>query len=155
MKPNNVNNSSRTKEKPIMQKFIVETETPKSGQVASSGGVRAKDGSMVSQYKNPKPFVETPPTSNQDTLSLKEELKYQLKNIFLDVAYDLWVDFARPVVSAKLNQLGQQLMANIQQPKPIPIKADTIIDVEDVASEEIEFIPESNNIIQFPNKKAM
>ena len=152
MKSNTTNHGNNAKENTVMQKFIVEAESPKSGQVASSGGVRAKDGSMVSQYKNPKPYIEPTLPTTSNCLSIKDEFKNQLGNILLDTVYDLWIEFGRPVVSAKLNQLGQQLISYIEQPKTIPVKVDTIIDVD---AKEMDSIPAPDNIIQFPNKRAI
>lgn len=153
MKSNVTNHSSQTKEKQVMQKFIVEAEAPQANQVASSGGVRAKDGSLVSQYKNPKPYIEPSlPAIQQSGPSLKDELKKEIGNVLLDTVYDLWNEFARPVVSAKLHQLGEKIISTLEQPQPLLAKKDVIIDAD---IEEIEFSQKPDNIIRFPDKQVI
>lgn len=164
------NSTKSTNQEEIkMRKLIVEAPELKEGQSDSSGGIR-ENGKMSVQYKNPVPYVDPtmPPAVPQKTYTRKDRLKEQAKDFAFDVSTDilsmLWHEYGRPLLQAKLHQLGRNAIAHLESPakKPQTIaphetKISQIIDAEYMEIREADNSDNSDNndnIIRFPKQQV-
>ena len=152
---NNTTRINKTNPEDVkLRKLIVEAPELKEGQTDSSGGIR-KNGKIYVQYKNPIPYEEPKlaPATPQKTYTRKDMLKDQAKDFAINVGTDLismfWYEYGRPFVQAKLHQLGQKAITNLES----PTKASNIIDVEYVEIPETDDLDNNNEIIRFPNRR--
>ena len=79
---------------------------------------------------------------------LKDQAKDFAINVGIDLISMFWYEYGRPFVQAKLHQLGQKAITNLES----PTKASNIIDVEYVEIPETDDLDNNNEIIRFPNR---
>lgn len=102
-----------------MEKYIVEVPNPKKGQNVSSGGIR-ENGKLISQFKNPIPYVPTPnPSVRLETISMPKAssrtCQKRIKTKLLDV---IWEEVGEPVLRASLRRLTDRVTTAITTSKP-------------------------------------
>ena len=129
------------------QKYIVEAPIPKKGQTASSGGIREK-GTIVAQYKDPIPYTEPHLPSRKEQFN--QEMKDIAFDFILDVVSDLWYEFGRPIVKAKLHQLEESISAKLTATRTNQVieAESTVIETEEIPCKL------ADNIIHFRQKNA-
>lgn len=106
-----------------------------------------------------------PLAAPQKTYTRKDMLKDQAKDLAMDVGSDLisafWYEYGRPLMHAKLHQLGQKAIARLEAPlKPSKYIShedaahSEIIDVECVDCTEADALEDNDKIIRFPNSRV-
>ena len=136
-----------------MQKYIVEVDAPKKGQVVGTGGIR-ENGKMASLFKNPKPYVE--PSLPQAThthmqnLSTTSNSKKQFQSLLLHM---IWENFGEPLFHYGLNKLTAKAITAIEAHNSIPLDSTSKNEIVDADFTEIE--SPNSNIIKFPSKRAI
>lgn len=136
-----------------MQKYIVEVDTPKKGQVVGTGGIR-ENGKMASLFKNPQPYIE--PTLPQATKNHKQNLsttsnvKKQFQSLLLRM---IWEDFGEPLLHYGLNMLTTKAISAIEARNNTPFASTSKDDIIDADFTEID--SGNSNIVKFPSKRAI
>lgn len=136
-----------------MQKYIVEVDTPKKGQVVGTGGIR-ENGKMASLFKNPKPYVEPtlPQTAqaHKQNLSTTSNVKRQFQSLLLRI---IWEDLGEPLVHYGLNKLATKAITSIEAHNNIPSDSTKKNEIIDADFTEIDSA--NSNIVKFPSKRAI
>lgn len=138
-----------------MKKYIVEAPEPREGQSASSGGIRER-GKITVQYKNPVPYEDTPPSIPDETVFYnRSRLKSYAAECGSNILEMLWDELGKPIIKAKLNQLGNRIVdKNIfSDPPQSKTKHNKIIDAK--CKEVIPCNNSSEKIILFPRKSIV
>lgn len=136
-----------------MQKYIVEVDTPKKGQVVGTGGIR-ENGKMASLFKNPKPYVEpTLPQAAQthkQNLSTTSNAKKQFQSLLLHM---IWEDFGEPLFHYGLNRLTTKAITAIEACNNIPLASTSKNEIIDADFTEIDSA--NSNIVKFPSQRVI
>ena len=130
--------------------YIVKGPVPKSGQTASSGGIR-ENGKLCAQYRDPMPYTEIPSPTNGNQADIQTaQLK---KDITLDIVSLFWYEFGKPLTKSLFKVATQKLATRINK----DWRQERIIcpQVVDVVNETVSpKLRDRSNVILFPANRA-
>lgn len=137
-----------------MQKYIVEVDTPKKGQVVGTGGIR-ENGKIASLFKNPKPYVEptfpqTAQIRKQNPSPTSNANSKPFQSLLLHI---IWEDLAEPLFHYGLNMLTTKAITAIEARNKAPLGSTNKNEIIDADFTEIDLT--NSNIVKFPSKRAI
>lgn len=146
-------------------RYIVEVDEPKEGQIVSTGGIR-ENGKMCAQFRNPVPYEE-PDCSLSDLTQAhrrKQRVKNGMKELAVDLAMDLagmvWRDFGKPFLREKLHVVLENYFLRPHKTlKAYKVCSQGVstsggVDVEGKEVVPLENTNAVNKVIRFPKERA-
>ena len=105
-----------------MGKIVVDAPDLKAGEEYSSGGVR-KNGKMICQYKNPRPYVEKRVVINEpvDVATIRQKEVCKSNDIFQEIGEEvidlLWENIGSPLLDAVFKRMGELFVSALENRK--------------------------------------
>ena len=147
----------------MMGKIVVDAPDLKAGEKYSSGGVR-KNGKMVFQYKNPRPYVEKRVVINEpvDVATIRPKEVYKSNDLIQEIGEEvidlLWDNIGRPLLDAVFKRMGEYFISGLETRKTSKDKLDNISSDNSkktyVKEKDSSNVNSDRKIIDFNSRKA-